>query len=345
MDVVALAQHGIEGAVGTLGTATTRDHLEALFRCTNDLVFCFDGDRAGRQAAWRALENTLPTLRDGRQARFLFLPEGEDPDSLVRKEGADTFRQRLGKALPLSEFLFNSLKERTSTATPEGRARFVELARPLLNTVPAGALRLLLIDQAARTAGMQPAQVESLLSNPEQPVPVRSRPRPQGPATPSPIRTAIRVLLHHPNLGQRVQHPLRWRDLGLPGVTLLADLLELLRVHPHMSTGGILENWRGTEEGTHLAKLARSETTLDPQGLEREFFDALERLNELANRESDASATVFSPSELSDAQKQLLRRQFRLQALKHKQKSRSITDEELEEMRKLQAEEADNPSS
>lgn len=344
MDVVALAQHGIEGAVGTLGTATTHEHLEALFRCTADLVFCFDGDRAGRQAAWRALENTLPALRDGRQARFLFLPEGEDPDSLVRKEGQEAFRKRLGEALALSEFLFHSLKGRTATATLDGRARLVEQARPLLNTVPAGALRQLLINQTARIADMRPEQIAALLEHPQRPVAPAPLPRRKGPAAPSPVRTAIGALLHQPGLGPRVPPPQRWSALRLPGVKLLADLLELLRIHPHMTTGGILEHWRGTPEGGHLAKLARTDTPLDETGLEREFFDALERLNELAERESEVSAGVFSPSELNDSQKQHLRRRFRLRALKQKHKARSISDEELEELRQLLAEEADKPS-
>lgn len=344
MDVVALAQHGVEGAVGTLGTATTREHLEMLYRCTPNLIFCFDGDRAGRQAAWRALENTLPVLRDGRRADFLFLPEGEDPDSLVRQEGPEAFRQRLRDAMPLSEFLFLSLKERADTASAEGRARFVELARPLLNSAPNGALRLLLIDQTARIAAMRPEQLSSLLDNPERPVTPPPGQR-RGPVTPSPVRTAITALLHLPRLSQLATPPQRWLALQLPGVKLLGDLLELLRVQPHISTGGILEHWRGTQEGVHLAKLARIETHLDEPGLEKEFLDALERLDELAGREADDVAAVFSPSELSDAQKRHLRRQFRLRALRQKQKARSISDDELEEMHKLLAEEADNPSS
>ncbi len=344
MDVVALAQHGVEGAVATLGTATTRDHLDALYRCTGDLIFCFDGDRAGRQAAWRALENTLPALRDGRQARFLFLPEGEDPDSLVRQIGRDGFEQRLAEALPLSEFLFQSLKERAATTSAEGRARFVEAARPLLNSVAPGALRLLLIDQAARLAGMRTEQITGLLEHPDTPAELPMAPRRPGRVAPSPVRTAIGALLHQPQLAQRIGTPQRWIALPLPGVKLLADLLELLRINPHMSTGGILENWRATPEGAHLAKLAGIDPALDEQALEREFLDALERLNEKADRQSDVTA-VFSPSELSDSRKQEVRRKHRIRALKDKQRARSISDEELEELHKLLAETADNTPS
>ena len=133
MDVVALAQYGIDFAVATLGTATTRDHLERLFRHAPEVIFCFDGDRAGREAAWRALETTLPVLRDGRQASFLFLPEGEDPDTLVRKEGAEAFRARLRTAKPLPDFLFETLVRQVDLTRLDGRARLVELARPHLS--------------------------------------------------------------------------------------------------------------------------------------------------------------------------------------------------------------------
>ncbi|KAA3627057.1 MAG: DNA primase [Proteobacteria bacterium] len=342
MDVVALTQHGIDGAVGTLGTATTREHLEALYRCTSHLVFCFDGDRAGRQAAWRALENTLPTLRDGRQAHFLFLPEGEDPDSLVRNEGQTAFRKRLSEALALSEFLFRTLQEQTNVATLDGRARFVDLARPLLNTVPGGALHQLLINQTAQIAGLRPEQLTKLLDNPTSSVKQPDSSHRKGSSTPSAVRSAISALLHRPSLGERVVNPPSWQELQLPGVKLLADLLELTKVQPHITTGGILEHWRGSEEGKHLAKLASSEPHLDNSGLEKEFLDALERLNELVRRESDISTRAFSPSELSDSQKHGLRRQFRVRALKDKLKARSISDEEFEELHKLLAEEADS---
>src|SRR5262249_35255714 len=141
MDVIALFQHGVTQAVATLGTATTRDHAELLFRNCADVYFCFDGDRAGRQAAWRAVESVLPRMRDGRQAFFLFLPDGEDPDSLVRKEGAPGFEQRLQKATPLSEFFFGELGKDVNLASLDGKARLAERARPLLTQIPDGAFR------------------------------------------------------------------------------------------------------------------------------------------------------------------------------------------------------------
>ena len=135
MDVVALAQFGLTNAVATLGTATTPEHLERLYRTVSEVVFCFDGDAAGRRAAWRALENALPVLRDGREARFLFLPEGEDPDTLVRRIGAETFQQKTVESVPLSKFFYESLSRQVDTSSVDGRARLVELARPLLAEV------------------------------------------------------------------------------------------------------------------------------------------------------------------------------------------------------------------
>ncbi len=159
MDVVALAQFGVDFAVATLGTATTRDHLERLFRHAPEVIFCFDGDRAGREAAWRALDNALPVLREGRQISFLFLPEGEDPDTLVRKEGRDAFLARLKKALPLPDYLFDTLSRQVDLGRLDGRARLVELARPLLSKMPAGVLRQMMLDRLARTEPHGPGQI------------------------------------------------------------------------------------------------------------------------------------------------------------------------------------------
>ena len=149
MDVVALAQFGIDHAVATLGTAATRDHLQQLYRSTREVVFCFDGDTAGRDAAWRALEQALPLMREGRQAAFLFLPEGEDPDSFVRSRGAKAFEEAMASAMPLSELLFSTLLGEADPSTLEGRARIVDRAAALVATVPAGAFRTMLADRAA----------------------------------------------------------------------------------------------------------------------------------------------------------------------------------------------------
>ena len=146
-DVVALAQFDVKNAVATLGTATTADQAEMLFRAATEVVFCFDGDNAGRKAAWRALENSLPLLREGRQARFLFLPDGEDPDTLVRSAGVEKFRELVNEAQPLSEFFFDHFTAMVDMGALDGRARLVELARPELERLPEGVFREMMFEK------------------------------------------------------------------------------------------------------------------------------------------------------------------------------------------------------
>ena len=168
MDVVALAQFGINNAVATLGTAITAPHLEKLFRYTQEVVFCFDGDRAGIQAAHRALENSLPLMDDGRSAKFLFLPEGEDPDTLVREIGAEHFRDRIAEAEPLSQFLFNTASHGFDTSTPDGKARLAKAAAPYLNSIPKNVFRELMIGQLATITGLNADKLDQLIINSEQ---------------------------------------------------------------------------------------------------------------------------------------------------------------------------------
>jgi DNA primase len=261
MDVVALAQFGIGYAVATLGTATTAEHLERLYRTVPEVVFCFDGDRAGRAAAWRALENTLPVLRDGREARFLFLPESEDPDTLVRQIGRDAFEQRIATAVHLSDFLFDHLCANLDIASIDGRARLVDQARPLLAKLPDSIFRALLIERLAEIAQTDAGNLEDRL---QQPADRNAAPQPAPATAPlprhrskSPVREAIAMLLHQPALAGDIGALPFGRSDALPGVALLVELLELLQRQPGLNTGAILEHWRGREEARHLNKLAR----------------------------------------------------------------------------------------
>jgi DNA primase len=160
MDVVALAQHGVANAVATLGTATTPFHVQKLLRQADRVTFCFDGDAAGRRAAWRALETSLEALSDGKHVNFLFLPEKDDPDSFVRTEGPDAFRSAMNRALPLAEFLLAELKKDIDLGTAEGCARLVHEAKPLVTRIGAPLLRLQVIKMLAETAGFTQAEVE-----------------------------------------------------------------------------------------------------------------------------------------------------------------------------------------
>jgi DNA primase len=261
MDVVMLAQYDIHYAVATLGTATTPEHLETLFRTVPEVVFCFDGDRAGREAAWRALENALPVLSDGREARFLFLPEGEDPDSLVQKTGKPAFEQLVRSATHLSEVFFDRLTAALDLDSIDGRARLVTLARPLLARLPDGMFRELMTERLAELARTSVAAVTRRLglpgSAPDRPEPSRAAsPAPAGGGK-SPVRAAISILLYQPSLAQKIGDLAFPEPVDVPGVALLQELLELLRHQPLASTGAILEHWREREEARFLARLAR----------------------------------------------------------------------------------------
>jgi len=304
MDVVALAQFGLTNAVATLGTATTPEHLERLYRTVSEVVFCFDGDAAGRRAAWRALENALPVLRDGREARFLFLPEGEDPDSLVRRIGAESFRQETVESVPLSKFFYESLGRQVDTTSVDGRARLVELARPLLATLPDSVFRDLMLEQLSEYSGLKLPQLQRrVLGEATEPDPPTAH-QPRRDLSRSPVRSAIRLLLEQPALGALIAPPYGFADLDLPGVELLVELLELTASNPHLSTGGLLEHWRGRPEETHLARLASTPLMVPADGCEQELSGAVQRLLEQRNHQRTAQLLLKGrDSTLSDADK------------------------------------------
>ncbi len=290
MDVVALAQFGLTRAVATLGTSTGTRQVERLFRVTGDLVFCFDGDEAGRQAAWRALESSLPALRDGRQIRFLFLPEGEDPDSLVRERGRDGFEALLGQAEPLSDWLFDHLAEAVDMTSMDGRARLVDRAVPLLRRLPPDVYRRMMIGRLAGLAQLDAEYVEAVIDG-EQSV---SAPRHASESRRSsdaaravrrtPVRLAIALLLHRPALGAAADYHRELVGLEeLPGVELLAQLLEITRNEPHITAGALLERFRDSDHETSLWRLATWDHMVPEEGLEREFADAIARIRALRN--------------------------------------------------------------
>ena len=287
MDVVMLAEHGIDNAVATLGTATTTDHAERLFRATSEVVFCFDGDRAGREAAWRALENTLPAMRDGRHARFLFLPEGHDPDTLVQEEGAEAFSKRLDGAEALSDFLFRQLGEKLDASSAEGRAALVERARPLIARVPPGAFRMLLTEQLAERSRLDSRQLGRMVGEQAgRGQTGQTRPR-QGPQRLklTPMRKAIALLLQHPRLAQALDETDRERLAGVEsrGIELLRECLGLLEQKPDLGTASLLEHWRDSPHYQHMARLVQSDPgisaqEIDESRLQDELRDTLARL-------------------------------------------------------------------
>jgi len=300
MDVVALFQYGVTTAVATLGTATTPDHAELLFRNAADVFFCFDGDRAGRGAAWKALESVLPRMKDGRQAHFLFLPDTEDPDSIVRKEGAAGFEQRLQTAMPLSEFLFAELSRDVNLQGLEGKARLAERAKPLLEVIPDGAFRDLMQQRLIELTGV------------DRGAPARSaeapRPSMRAPATVrrSVVRAIISLLLHKPELALALQPPWTFGELRQPGIPLLIELLDICRNRPGLNAASLLMHFEGREEAVALNKLVLSEFPAAESGWQAEFLDAVAQLEKQtsAQRLADLRALMkereLSPMERNE---------------------------------------------
>ena len=275
MDVVALAQYGINYAVASLGTSTTADHIQLLFRSTQNVICCYDGDRAGRDAAWRALETAMPYMTDGRQLRFMFLPDGEDPDTLVRKEGKEAFEARMEHAQPLSVFLFNSLLPQVDLSTPDGSTQLAALALPLINQVPGDAHRI----QLRQTLGLKlgifdDSQLDRLM--PKQAESGAVRPPPQLKRTT--MRILIGLLLQNPDLAPLVP-PLAGLDQSkLPGLGLFAELVNTCLSQPGLTTGQLLEHYRGTNEAATLEKLSMWDDIADKEIAEKTFTDSLNHM-------------------------------------------------------------------
>ena len=302
MDVVSLFQFGVTQAVATLGTATTPDHAELLFRNAPDVFFCFDGDAAGRRAGWRALESVLPRMKDGRQAFFLFLPDGEDPDTIVRKEGKEGFDERLKQATPLSQFFFDELTREVNMGTLDGKARLAERARPMLAQIPDGAFGDLMKQQLATLTGLGAKPAAAPVSRPPARAVAPAQRR-------SLVRAAIAILLQQPSLAMTLEGH-HFSGLRLPGVELLIELLTLVEQRPDISTGALLEHFEGREEQESLHKLAAQTLPGDEAMWNQELHDAVAQL-----------------------EKQLLLQ--RLEELQAKQRQQGLDDTDKYELREL----------
>lgn len=313
MDVLALAQQGFSETVATLGTATSQAHAELLFRQAPEAVFCFDGDRAGRQAAWRALEATLPRLTEGRSAQFLFLPEGEDPDSLVRREGPAAFMARLQAAQPLSDYLFEGLSRDLRTDSIDGRARLADRARPLLEQIPDGSFRDLMNEELARRTGVRrpiaPPPAEP--GHAGHPAAARTR-RPGGSERKvqrTPVRGMVSVLLSSPALVAAIANPVPFAELSVPGMDLLLRLINRLREGASVGAA-VIEGWPDAAEARILLRLLneRIGEEEDEQALVEELNAYQMRLLEQTEQAlSQRLASADSPNQLSEADKRRLR--------------------------------------
>lgn len=309
MDVIALFQQGITYAVATLGTATSPHHIQRLLRYTSEIVFCFDGDTAGRTAAWRALQVMLPLMQDSLQIRFLFLPDGEDPDSLVRKEGKEAFEKRLESALSLSAFFFQTLSQQSDMNTLEGRARFAAAAINHIKQLPTGLYPGMLFEELSKRAriDLQELKKQANLTSaatvaaltPAAPLPeIKTKLAP-------PVRLALSLLVQHPNLVSSLPQVLPKSDL--PGFGFFLQLIDIIKNKPHITTGGLLEHWRDQREESFVAKLAQWDHMVPDTGIQQAFLGALRQLTLMA-LENDITSLLAKGSEagLSEAEKKHL---------------------------------------
>ncbi|MBV0934475.1 DNA primase [Marinobacterium weihaiense] len=353
MDVVSLAQHGIHWSVATLGTATTEQHLERLFKLVPEVIFCFDGDQAGRTAALRALRTTLPVIKDGQEARFLFLPDGEDPDTLVRQEGEDAFTERVTQAMPLSEFFFKSLSEDADLSSMDGRARFSNAALPMINSMQPSLLKQMMLDRICEITGLSLEQLGSVIDlhrATHEPTPTKRPPvQPQAaasqdqgdddyasgpqdyapyPPTPAPgtaragrgsgsrnlVNQAVSIILHQPDLARSAPKADSFRTLLEPNIDVLINLLDYLQNDPNTSLGTLLVDWQDAEE--HRADLML--------------------LNEIAHLDP-IMGDVDAASLLDDTLTRLLarRQEAQLDQLLKKSRQTPLTDEEKRDLQRL----------
>lgn len=296
MDVIALAQYGITYAVATLGTATTPEHVRMLFRTVSEIIFCFDGDRAGKQAAWRALENALPELQDDKNVRFLFLPPGEDPDTHVRAIGQAAFEDSLQKALPLTKFFLIGLnaqlgfRENYTLNVTEDRTKFIKEASILLAKMPNILQKHQLMSELVRLGNLNPSQKRILNGYAQQ---KSTEPKlnnwrlTEHEVRRTPMRHAIALLLDHPQLAQEVGNPEQWARYDVAGIELFLSILEIIEANPHISTAALVERFRGTKHATALARLGSRQVQYEAGSdiPRREFRDCLNQIRRQAKQQ------------------------------------------------------------
>lgn len=315
MDVIMLSQHGINYAVATLGTATTSLHIQKLLRQTDNIIFCFDGDKAGKKAAWRALENSLALISDGKYLSFLFLPEGEDPDSYVRNFGKESFEQKLKHAMPLSEFLFTQICLKLNLQSLEGRAKLVNDVKPLLQQIKAPALSLILLNRLVELSGVHQNELAELLQL-KKSQKVRKTEAQSRQALISPYRRLIRALMHNPTYAAKLDIDLLVEcNVSDEEVDALKVLIDFINMHPYLiknsvSTPSILTF---LQDNPHRTLLENIESEIlewnDTIDFEAEFLGALEKI-------------------------QLIHRNKRMNELRNKSLSK-LTEDEKKELQKL----------
>ena len=301
LDVASLSQHGVEPSVATLGTATTAEHIRRLTRISDCVIFCFDGDRAGRKAAWRALETALPHAGGKVELKFLLLPEGQDPDSFVRENGAEALRGLLLSAKQLSEFMLEELQTQVDLHSADGRSRLTTLVGPLLKQLPVGVYRELVLDQLADLVGLKPQRLEALITVPVQTTTLPRAPQPHAQRNPL-VRKAITLVLHHPAAAAQLGQVNDLNNVKLPGIELLQRLLKVIRDNPQIKTAGLEERFRNDTEGCFLSRLAGQPPLDDEKAAPSVLRDNVARLIEHGLRDRQ-NALILHRNTLDDAQR------------------------------------------
>ena len=278
-DVVGLAQGGVEYAVATLGTATTPYHARELFRAAKELVFCFDGDNAGRNAAWRAMESVLPMMYDGKLVSFVFLPQGQDPDSMIKEEGKDAFEDRIQKGKPIADFIFAELESRTDMNRHEGKANLIEDFKPIYSSMPDSSIRELMVSDLIEKTGLSESFIHSRLSqHSTHRGPQRSVPKTTRTGSLDLASKALAVLVQNPSFGWSRTSLRELEILKDPNVRLLVEVIGFLKEHPNINTAALVENFRESEHFDTLQKFAELEHKVAPVSLEGEFEGMIEKL-------------------------------------------------------------------
>ena len=308
MDVIALAEHGVKTAVATLGTAINNAQIEKLFRSCKTLVFCFDGDAAGKKAAWRSLEQCLVSLKEGRLARFLFLPDDHDPDTFIQEYGQLGFQNQVNNAATLTEFLFETLLAQCNIQSLEGRSQFLDRLRPYFTQIPLQSLKDQILGEVEHQLAVKLDNRLLEILGHQKPAPERSLKLPDQHWTPT--RLAINLLLLKPSLADNTGAHHELAETDIPGVDLFLQLLDHIHEEPGISTQNLLDRFRGNEHETHLYKLAAMQPAMEnEESIDRMFENCLQRLQEkyIKGRRTILIQKLQRGETLSDAEKQELK--------------------------------------
>lgn len=307
MDVIALAQFGINYAVAALGTAASQAHFDLLFRFSSELVFCFDGDKAGRQAAWRAMELAFSSLRDGRLIRIMLLPQGQDPDSLIRLEGVDKFSERVQMAATLSDYFFGHFSEELNLSEMEGRAQLVGKAKPYLEKLPEGVFREMMFARLKQLSGFLALDVSTNATTLR---PAKENNKRQERGRLSLARVAIALLIQNPRLAEVVeQRKIDWCGLEFSGIDLFKSVLRMILDKQPANAAVLVESYRGAAEEKSVKALAFLDLLVPDEGVETVFCDALDRLLDQARKASiDRLLAKAKVNGLNAQEKEVLRK-------------------------------------